>query len=160
MQSPLRYDLGADRGISFVQPLSFLGYDFTGATYRAQVRLVPDATGSPLISLTTVTTNAQGIKLLYAGSATVAAHITAGRLPISIYQYTNPNTGALYASSDTVTLSQIRLLIDNSTMNGLPFPNERGDNLILAWDLLITLSGASEDKFAYGSFTVRGTVTQ
>jgi hypothetical protein len=67
---------------------------------------------------------------------------------------------AKYASGDTVTVSQVRILIDNSTMNTLPYPEERGDDLDLAYDLLVTLSGAAESKDYYGTFKVRGTVTQ
>jgi hypothetical protein len=36
---------------------------------------------------------------------------------------------------------------------------EKGDTVELAYDLLITPSGSDEDKYAYGPFYVRGTVT-
>jgi hypothetical protein len=160
MADLLRIDLTADRGLAYIETITRVGVDYTGASFRMQVRQNPDVGGTPLVNLATVTTNAEGLKLMYAGSATVGAHITAGRLTADMYNYVNSATNAKYVSGDTVTVSQVRILIDNSTMNTLPYPEERGDDLTLAYDLLVTLSGASESKDYYGIFKVRGTVTQ
>lgn len=152
MDQPARYDIGADRWVACIRSFAFLNFDFTGATFVGQVRLTPDATGSPLVDLATVTlSTAEGIRLIYAGTDTVAAHIAAGRL-------TAVPSG--YASGDNLLLSQLGLRINETTMEGLPFPAERGDDAVLAWDMHITPSGGTKDKYIGGVFTVRAGVTQ
>lgn len=152
MITPGRYDIGADRWVACIRTLTFLGLDFTGADFAMQVRSVADATGSPLVDLTTVTTSsAEGVRLIYAGTDTVANHITAGRL-------TAVPDG--YVSTDSVALSQVGIRINETTMEALPFPEERGEDSALAWDMLITPSGGIKDKYIGGKFTVRAGVTQ
>lgn len=160
MITPGRYDIGADRWVACIRTFAFVGLDFTGATFSAQVRLTPDATGSPLVSLATVGgISTEGVSLLYGGTATITAHIAAGRLH-AIPSGTNPLTGLPYAAGDTVALSQVGFRINETTMEGLPFPGERGDDAVLAWDMHITPSGGIKDKYMGGIFTVRAGVTQ
>jgi hypothetical protein len=125
----------------------------------AKVRLVPDGTGSAPISLT----GGSGLTLNYGGSDTVANHRAASRLDRSIYGLINPETGLPYADADTVALSIIQIDISSATMSGVPEPAERGDDWVGAWDMLIDPDGAGPtgtQKWYFGSFTVRGTVTQ
>lgn len=151
MISPGRYDIAADRWVACIRTFSFVGLNFTGATFIAQVRLYPDASGSPLVDLATVTlSTAEGIRLIYGGTDTVANHIAAGRLE------TVP-TG--YTSASSVALSQVGFRINETTMEGLPFPEERGNDAVLAWDMHITPSGGIKDKYLGGTFTVRAGVT-
>jgi hypothetical protein len=44
-------------------------------------------------------------------------------------------------------------------MEGLSLPAEVGDSLNLVWDLHVTLGG-NKDKYAGGTFEVRGGATQ
>lgn len=165
MEQPARVDINADRWVACIRYLSFIGIDFTGATFAAQVRQVPDAGGSPLVDLATTTnSSAEGVKLFYAGSATIAAHIAAGRLE-EIPDAINPATGVDYASGDTVTLSWVRIRINETTMEGLPYPDqvgqgERGDNVKLAWDMHATPSGGTKDKYVGGDLVVRAGATE
>lgn len=152
-------DLIADRSLTYQETIVFLGDDFTGAAYAMKIRPEPDATGTALVSLTTVTDTSQGIKLLYAGTATIAAHVSAGRLqgvPIAV----NPATGVAYTSTDTVALSQLQITITNTTMAGMPAAIEAGDDLDLAYDLVVTPAGGIAQKRLAGSFIIRATVTQ
>ena len=155
MRDPIRYDLFGDRGLALLETIPLVGYDFTGATMRAQVRLTPDAIG--LVSTLTVT-------MPYAGTATVAAHIAAGRIPVAIYDHVNPATGVNYVGTDNIAVSVIQLALSAAHMAAdIPAADETGDTVTLAWDLLIDRDGAgsaSEDKWFYGAFVVRGTVTQ
>lgn len=152
MDQPGRYDLAADRWVACVRSFSFVGVDFTAATFAAQVRLTGDATGSPLIDLLTVANgNSQGLWLAYAGTDTIANHIAAGRLD---------DVPGGYGSGDSVALSVVGLRINETTMEGLPFPAERGDDAAFAWDLHVTASGALKDKWLGGTFTVRAGATQ
>lgn len=165
MQTPARIDIAADRWVACIRYISFLEIDLTGATFALQVRQVPDAGGSPLASLSTTTsTSAEGVRIYYAGSDTIANHLAAGRLE-SVPDAINPSTELPYAASDTVALSWIRIRINETTMEAMPYPDEigqgvRGDNLKLAWDMHITPSGALKDKYAGGEFIVRGGATQ
>lgn len=160
MASAQNIDFVADRTLYFVQPLVFVGDDFTGATQIAMdIRTTPDAIGSPLIALSIVLdTVTEGILLQYAGTATVSAHIAAGRLDSGIYNYINPATGSKYASTDSVVVSQLRIyaLMDSR----IPIPEVRGDNWVGAYDLIVDIAGTPPaQKYAYGKFTVRGAVT-
>lgn len=150
-----RYDIGADRWVACIRAFAFAGVDFTGATFAAQVRLLPDAGGSPLVNLATVGSGAsEGLYLAYAGTATVATHIAAGRLTEA------QADAAGYASGDSLLLSSVGLRINETTMEGLPFPAEVGDDALLYWDMHITPSGGIKDKYLGGTFTVRSGVTQ
>lgn len=152
MKTPGRYDIAADRWVACIRTMTFVGYDFTDAVFAMQVRLTGDAGGSPLIDLATVTTSsAEGVRLIYGGTDTIANHITAGRLS---------GVPSGYESTDSVALSHVGIRINETTMEGLPFPSERGDNAELAWDMHITPSGGIKDKWIGGKFTVRAGVTQ
>lgn len=153
--------LFGDRGLVFDEQLAFFDQgNFTGGTFRMQVRQVPDEGGSPLVSLTTTTsTTAAGVRLAYGGTDTIANHIAADRITEA------QAAKAGYVDADTVELSVLEMRILSATMLGLPYPDElglgqRGDNLPLAYDLLVTLPGGDEKKRAYGPFIVRPMVTQ
>ncbi len=151
MIEPGRYDIGADRWVACIRTFAFVGFNFTSATFVAQVRLTADATGSPLVDLSTVATAAEeGLRLIYGGTDTIANHIAAGRLG---------EVPDGYTSATSVALSQIGMRINESTMEGLPFPSERGGDVTLAWDMHITPSGGIKDKYLGGEFVVRSGVT-
>jgi hypothetical protein len=151
MIEPAKLDLGADRWTLFSTTLAFLGVDFTGAVFAAQIRLTPDAAGPPLVDLATVVlANAQGVRLAYAGTDTVANHIAAGRLA-------EVPDGML--AGDNLELSQVVLRVNEATMEGLPLPPARGDDFELAWDLHVTVGGEKR-KWIGGRFVVRAGVTQ
>jgi len=59
-----------------------------------------------------------------------------------------------------VELSLVRLRINETTMEALPLPGERGNDLEYAWDLHVTPSGGIKDKYLGGKFTIRAGVTQ
>lgn len=152
MIQPALIDLSADRWVACIRTLAFVGFNFTGGTFAAEVRLTPDATGSALVSLTTQTSAAvEGVRLIYGGTDTIANHIAAGRLS---------EVPSGYTSASSVALSQLGIRINETTMEGLPFPAERGDDNTLYWDLHITPSGGIKDKYAGGAFIVRAGVTQ
>lgn len=132
-------DIIADRRAAVFDTFAFLGRDLTGATLKLQVRPVRDTTGTPLIALLPAADGDEGVTLLYAGTATVAAHVAASRLGSDIYRLMNPATGLAYAEGDSLLLSQIRVTIEAATVTALPFPeppDERGDDLPLVFDLI------------------------
>lgn len=152
MQSPGNLPLEDDRFSPFERWLAFVGMDFTGATFKAQVRARKDG-GALYATLNTVTTpTTEGIRLLYAGTDTITNHIAAGRL-----EEAPPG----YEASDAVALSWVYMRINEATMEAMPYGTERGDDAdFLWWDMLITPSGGSKDQWLYGAFKVRAGATE
>lgn len=138
-----------DRYSPCIQEWSFIGKDFTSAVFASQIRRIRDDV-TALITLATVGSDTQGIRLLYAGADTVQNHIAAGRLR---------SLPAGLQLSDTVTLSQVRMKINKANVTALPAAEETGDNVTLAWDLHITPSGGYEAKWFYGEFVVEAGAT-
>jgi hypothetical protein len=157
METPANIALNGDRNVLFDQTIAFFGFDFTGASARAMIRTAPDATGSALVTLAFVSSStAEGVRLVYAGTDTIANHIAAGR----IEQTDLPPPYDQLADTDELALSLIGIHILKATMAFASAPaGAAGDTISLAYDLLITPSGGIEDKYAYGPFNVRGTVT-
>jgi hypothetical protein len=150
MLRPAKIDLRADRRVPFVRIFAFVDFDFTGASFKMEIRDYPDASGSARITLNTVSSEVQGVRLLYGASDTVQDHILAGRLtaiPPGL-QLTTP-----------VFVSQVKVRIDKANVTALPEPAELGDDIDLAYDLHITPSGGDEDVYASGLFTVVAGVT-
>jgi hypothetical protein len=64
---PGRLDLHANRNVPYLKTaVTFRGPDFTGATFRVQVRLLPQSSGAPLIDLSSASVS--GDRLLIAAS--------------------------------------------------------------------------------------------
>jgi hypothetical protein len=152
MIQPGRYDIFADRWVACVRTFSFVGFDFTGSTFASHIRLTPDATGAALVTLgNAASASAEGIRVIAVATATVAQHIANGWLTVP-----PPH----YVLTDTVTITQIGMRINETTVEGLPFPAERGNDNWLAWDLHITPVGKDKDKYLGGDFVVRAGATQ
>lgn len=152
MNQPAKIDIRADRWVACIRQIPFVNADFTGATFISQVRLYGDASGSPLVDLSTVTlSTAEGVRLVYAGTDTVANHIAAGRLS---------GVPSGYESTDSVAVSLVGIRINETTMEGLPFPQERGTAAEFVWDLQITPTGGIKDKYVGGAFMVEAGATQ
>lgn len=130
-------DLAGDRWTALVETIVFTGIDLTNAVMEAHVRLTPDAPGSALVDLDTVTTaNTQGLRL------------------VSV------------ATVDSVKVSTVLLQVNETTMESMPAANERGGDAVLAWDLLSTLDAALnpgmtalKQRYLKGKFTVEAGVT-
>ncbi|KQO13289.1 hypothetical protein [Sphingomonas sp. Leaf242] len=116
----------ADRYTPCVRTIRIVGLNLTGATMRAQVRAVGDTPGAPLVDLQTVTNgNAEGLRL-------VSVVTAAG-----------------------VTTSTVEMVINETTMEALPYEGELGDATDLAWDWQATLSGRKR-RIAKGAFRILG----
>lgn len=148
---PATIDLRADRWTPFVHRIEVQAIDLTGATFAAAIRMFPDAPGSALVLLAGgVAAGAEGVRLFYGGTATIAAHITAGRMSVI------PDG---MASGDSLAVSLIDLRVNEATMENvaiIPFPGERGDDTLLHWDTHITPSGGVKQVWFRGEFRVVG----
>lgn len=130
---PARCDLVANRWVPFDYTLVLYGADLTGASFQAQFRLYPDATGAPLIDLANAAPAAQGLSVSVATVDTIA-------------------TSKIRICIDEVSLEQL-----------LPFPSnglEPGTSLDLAWDMLISRADLRKARWFEGTVTLRPGVTQ
>jgi hypothetical protein len=151
MITPGRYDIKADRWVACIRTFNFVGLDFTGATFLSNVRLEPDAPGAPLVLLNNAAAGAEGLRLVGVWTQTIQQHIDAGRIH---------SVPPHYKLTDTVPLSTVEMRVNETTMEGLPYPGERGDDATLAWDIHITPTGGVKDKYLGGNFVVRAGATQ
>lgn len=151
MISPGRYNLAADRWVACIRTFSFVDRDFTDATLLSHVRLKKDVSGTPLVNLTNAAAGAEGLRIIGVFTSSIADHIANGRLD---------EVPPGYQLTDVVPVSQVGMRINETTMEGLPFPGERGDDATLQWDLHITPTGGIKDKYLGGDFIVRAGVTQ
>lgn len=152
MINPGYVALPADRRTPFTATLRLKGVDLTGAALAAQVRLYPDAAGAPLIDLAQVMSgSAEGVRIIYAGTDTVANHITAGRLT---------DTPKGLTGADSLALTLLGLRVNETTMEDLPESSPPGRDVTLAWDIHITPSGELKAKWFAGPFVVRAGVTR
>lgn len=154
MQTPARVDLAGDRYVPFIETIPVLEEDFTGATFKMQVRDRKDG-GALRADLATVGSMAsEGVTLVYAGTDTVANHIAAGRI-----DQEDADTLAL-VGTDSLVMSVVGIRVNETTMEGMPEPEELGDDLPLVYDMHITPSGGTKDLWFGGEFLVRAGSTQ
>lgn len=117
----------ADRYGAVVRHIFLVGLDLTGIDMRAQVRLYGDVPGTPLVDLVTVTNgNAEGLRLVEVTS-------DANGLPTS----------------------HVEIVINETTMEALPYAGEIGDVTTLAWDWQVTIAGRKR-RLAKGEFQITG----
>lgn len=133
-----RLPLVANRWAPFVHELRFEGLDLTGGTFDAAVRATPDGVGAPAIVLATTTGTGEGIKLL--SVATEAVDFG--------------EAGVL-----TVPVSTLQITINETTLEGQPFPGERGVDLDWFWDMQITATGIPKYRALEGPFTIHAGAT-
>ncbi|MFN3677192.1 MAG: hypothetical protein ACK4TC_14555 [Sphingomonas pseudosanguinis] len=116
-----------DRYAAVVRHIFLFGLDLTGRDMRAQVRLYGDVPGPPLIDLLPVSNgNAQGLRLV----------------EVSI-------------DDAGVPTSHVEMVINETTMEGLPYAGEIGDVTTLAWDWQVTIAGRKR-RLAKGEFQITG----
>lgn len=121
--------IAADRYESCVRRIFFRGLDLRDAPLRAQVRQRPDTPGVPEVDLQTVTNaNAEGLRIVD------------------------------YFVETGVPVTVVELVINETTMEGLPYSGELGDASPFAYDLQATISGRKR-KLIYGEFVVLAGVT-
>ena len=122
----------AYRNTPFIETIRFAAIDFTGATFALQVRTLPGASGSALISLTNQTAGTQGLSVTTA----VETGVTISTLTIQIDEAT------------------IDALLPAST-NG----QKAGTDVNLYYDLIITGGGVAKSRWLEGTFTIAEGVT-
>lgn len=125
-----RLSLGGRRYQAYSKTIRLVGVDLTGASFRMEVRMLPNTPGAPLLALGTVgTAAAEGIRL------------------VSVEQV------------DGQPVSTLGLRVNKSSMEALPFSGELGDDSAFAYDLMVDPSGGLEQVWLAGPFVAQAGVT-
>lgn len=159
MADPAQIDIIADRNVDHEEIWRFLNVDWTGSTYRIQVRLTKDTTGTPLLDHSTATSSFSMAVVTGAVSDHVAGGELSGTGEDSIYSIINPATGNPYEPTDILTLTRVRLGLLAFDLSLFPFPEERGDDLTTYYDIIRTPPTGSAEVMLRGKFIVRAGVT-
>ncbi len=117
----------ADRYGACVRHIFLVGLDLTDIDMRAQIRLDGDMPGAPLVDLQSVGDGfTEGLRLI-----------------------------DVAADADGMPVSHIQMLINEVTMEGLPYAEEVGDPVQFRWDMQITFAGQKR-RLAKGEFEISG----
>lgn len=136
MISPGKLDLAVQRWTPFDFSIRMpVGLDFTSATAKMQVRLRPDATGSPLINLENAPSSGEGLSF----SSVTDGGVVTSTLRIRINETT----------AEGILLNAGRL----------PSVDHRED-VRLSYDIHITGGGFAKTRWFEGVFIIRSGTTQ
>lgn len=130
MDQVARLPLGGRRYQAYAKTLRFIGVDLTGASFRMQVRMLPNTPGAPLLALATVASGAaEGIRLI----------------------------GVEQINGQPVSTIGIR--VNKTSMQALPYAGELGDDSVFAYDLMVNPAGGLEQVWLAGDFVAQAGVT-
>lgn len=90
--------LTANRWSPFVYAIDFVGYDFSAATFSAQVRNFRDAAGDPLVNLANAASNAEGVSVSVAttdGVPTSTVQLRINETTLEGLRFSSPRGGDL-----------------------------------------------------------------
>jgi hypothetical protein len=150
MWETVNYPLTGDRWTPCVKDIDVVGFDLTGATFKAEVRDTKDqSSGSARVTLNTVTSEIEGVRLL--------GVITADADDVAAYAA----AGVTIQVGDKI--SQLRVRIVEATMEAMDVANDAsqaGSDGAAFWDMHITPSGGDKFVAFAGTFTVAAGVTQ
>lgn len=137
--------LEADRNVAWIEDIPILGEAIpTSSDINLGVHLGRDYPGTRLLTLNKNDLSSNGIGFRYSGSATISAHIAAGRLP---------GVPAGYEETDTVDMTVIGI-IGPSPSSWAPFPDERGEKLTLQYDIWLALPGSVNQVWFAGTLDI------
>lgn len=132
---PCEWSLVAQKRAPFLYEFVKEGHDWSGATFKMDVRTARGDTGTAKVALTTQTVGTEGISASYDPN------------------YVDADTGAVLGATT------ILVQIDKATMSAWPLAADPADDVVYAYDLHVTPAGEPERVFFYGNFTVTPGVT-
>ena len=150
MWETVSYPLTGDRWTPCVKDIDVIGFDLSGATFKAEVRDTKDqSSGTARATLNTVTSEIEGVRLLEV--------VTADADDVTAYAA----AGATIQVGDKISMIRIRIV--EATMEAMDVANDAGQlgsNGAAYWDMHITPSGGDKFVAFAGSFTIAAGVTQ
>lgn len=121
--------------VPWVEDLALEGPDYSGGTFKMEIRQNPGDGGSALVTLNGAALGSEGISATY----------DAG--------YVDPETGETFAATVFV------LRINEATMEGLAVGTPTDEPVELHYDIHVTPSGGTKFVLAYGAFIYNPGVT-
>jgi hypothetical protein len=121
--------------VPWVEDIALEGPNYSGATFRMELRQNPGDTGTALVTLTNAAAGSQGISATYNAA------------------YVDPETTQTFAA--TVIVIQI----DETTMEGLASATPSSSAVELHYDIHVTPSGGVKFLLCGGAFTYYPGVT-
>lgn len=139
MSVAIRWDLVAWRRTPFGGAIGdgdFVeeGIDWSGATFRMELRDEPGNTATALVTLTNAAAGSQGISASY-------------------------NAAWEDDAGNVVGATTIRVQIDEATLEALALASDPAQDRVLHYDLHVTPSGQPKRVAWYGTFTLKPGVT-
>lgn len=132
----------AYKRVPFVEPdgatIVIIGPNWSGATFKMELRQDPGDTGAALVSLGNNGAGSQGISASYVAS----------------YAYVDANGAAA-----TAPATKMLIQIDEATLEALSLGTPTDEPVVLHYDLHITPSGSPKRVFCAGTFTIKPGVT-
>lgn len=110
--------------------LPILGVNWSGATFKMDLRASAGDTGTALVALTNASAGSQGISAVYDAD------------------YLAPDT------DEPVGTTIVRIQIDEATMEGIALAARPSEPLALYYDLHVTPSGEAKRVLMFGKFTI------
>lgn len=134
MPSAPEISFAVPKRVPFDDTIAEMWVDYTGADVLMEVRGEPGGSGDPMLSLAESIAEAEGIEITYDPD------------------YVDPDGGEPGASL-------IRIIIDEETLEGLPYGADPEDPVELCYDLQLTPVGGKKFVFCQGRFIVKPGVT-
>ena len=135
MANPPTINIVAPKRVPFDDTIPMMGLDYSGATPAMEIRPEPGDSGTALVSLGASTSGSQGIVVTW----------DAG--------YPDPD-GIMDDGA-----SIVRIIINETTLEGLAYGADPADDVVLHYDLHLTPSGGKKFVYCSGTFTVSPGVT-
>lgn len=130
-------DIPAFKRVPFDDDVAIIGENLTGATFAMHIRAHPGDTGTALVSLANASAPSQGLSVIYNPA----------------YQYMDG------VELITAPASQIRICIDEATLEGLSLGTPYDEPVELYYDLHTTPSGGTKRVQFGGQFILKPGVT-
>ena len=127
MSFPAIIPLTANKRVPFDQTIALMAWNLTGATLKMEIRAQPGGQGAALVTLNTVAPPAQGLSIAWDAA------------------YPDPD-GVLPAGA-----SLLRILIDETVLEGLSYNVDPAKPLPLWYDIHVTPLDTALSKFVYSS---------
>lgn len=137
MAAPPQIPLLAPKRVPFDDKVPDFRGDYTGATPLMEIRPEPGGDGDPLVSLGPSVSGGEGIAITYDAD------------------YDFVHNGTTYTGA-----SLIRIIVNETTLEGLAYGADPADPVTLYYDLHLTPSGGKKFIAFSGTFTIDPGVTR
>lgn len=137
MAAPPQIDIVAPKRVPFDDTIARMWEDYSGATPLMEIRSEPGVSGDPVVSLGLSSAGSQGLIVTYDAD------------------FPDPDD----PESGTAGASLVRIIINETTLEGLEYGADREDRVVLYYDIHLTPTSGKKFVFCAGRFIVDPGVT-